>query len=63
MAKIESHKKFWGDVENTLEVAIKFRKVLSKCPGIPEFLINPNGSFTESNNETSEIQANEESEA
>ena len=53
-AKRESWKKFCGDLENTSD-ASRLRKVLSKDPGIPAFLMNSDGSFTESSNETLEL--------
>ncbi|XP_037816198.1 uncharacterized protein LOC119606701 [Lucilia sericata] len=52
--KKESWKRFWEELESTTE-ASRLRKVLSKDPGTPGFLMKPDGNFTESSTETLEL--------
>ncbi|XP_037809859.1 uncharacterized protein LOC119602420 [Lucilia sericata] len=53
-AKKESWKRFCEELESTTE-ASRLRKVLSKDPGTPGFLMKPDGNFTESSTETLEL--------
>ncbi|XP_065365334.1 uncharacterized protein LOC135958358 [Calliphora vicina] len=53
-AKRASWERFCGELENTTE-ASRLRKVLSKDPGTPGFLMKPDGNFTESSIETLEL--------
>ncbi|XP_065368840.1 uncharacterized protein LOC135961270 [Calliphora vicina] len=53
-AKKESWERFCEELENTTE-ASRLRKVLSKDPGTPGFLMKPDGNFTESSTETLEL--------
>jgi hypothetical protein len=53
-AKRESWLSFCGELEGTTETA-RLRKVLSKDPSTPGFLMKPNGTYTESSTETIEL--------
>lgn len=56
-AKRESWHSFCEELEGTTEAA-RLRKVLSKDPSTPGFLMKPDGSFAESSQETIEILMN-----
>lgn len=54
MESFQHYYRYRGDLENTSDVS-RLLKVLSKGPGVLEFLMNPGTSFTESSKETLEI--------